>query len=92
MYVDMNVSVGVLRLPGGKYPLLKQLLPLIPHHRVYVEAFGGAAHLLFHKFPAQVEVLNDVDRNIITLQDHQDGAEEIGAVDFPYAIFSPSLS
>jgi integrase len=32
-------------LIGGKFNLLKTLLPLVPPHRTYVEVFGGAANL-----------------------------------------------
>jgi len=50
---------------GGKSPLLKHLLPLIPPHRCYVEPFGGAAWLLFAKEPAPVEVYNDIDGGLV---------------------------
>lgn len=51
---------------GGKYRLLKRLLPLVPDHSVYVEAFAGAAWLLFAKEPARLEVINDADGDLIT--------------------------
>jgi DNA adenine methylase len=46
---------------GGKGKLAARLLPLIPPHRTYVEAFGGGASLLFAKPPSPVEVYNDID-------------------------------
>lgn len=46
---------------GGKSKLVRKLLPLLPPHRVYVEAFGGAAALLLAKPPSPVEVFNDID-------------------------------
>ena len=46
---------------GGKYNLLRALLPLIPQHHIYVEVFGGATSLLFNKPPSPFEVHNDVD-------------------------------
>lgn len=59
----------VLRFPlgyfGGKYHLVNKLLPLLPPHRIYVEAFGGVAHLLFSKQPAYIEVYNDVDSHLV---------------------------
>ena len=33
--------------PGGKTRLLDKLLPLIPEHTLYVEAFGGGLALLY---------------------------------------------
>ena len=52
---------------GGKYNLLKALLPLVPSHHIYVEVFGGAANLLLNKPPSPVEVYNDVDGDIVNL-------------------------
>jgi len=55
--------------PGGKTRLLQHLLPLLsdnPHH-TYVEAFAGAAALLFSREPAKVEVLNDTHGELVRL-------------------------
>ena len=50
---------------GGKWRLLRKLLPLIPDHQTYVEAFGGGATLLLSKSPSAVEVYNDLDSGIV---------------------------
>lgn len=50
---------------GGKGNLVSRLLPLVPGHRIYVEAFGGGASLLFAKAPSPVEVYNDIDRGLV---------------------------
>lgn len=49
---------------GGKYYMLKHLLPLIPPHRTFVEVFAGAAWLSFAKPPSKVEVISDVDQGV----------------------------
>ena len=56
---------AVFRFPGGKFFLVKKLLPLIPPHEVYVEVFGGAANLLFNKPPSKVEVYNDINSELV---------------------------
>ncbi|MCK4243397.1 DNA adenine methylase, partial [Candidatus Bathyarchaeota archaeon] len=52
---------------GGKFNLLKTLLPLIPPHHIYVEVFGGAANLLLNKPPSPVEVYNDIHGELVNL-------------------------
>ena len=52
---------------GGKRRLLKYLLPLIPEHQCYVEAFGGGGAMLFAKEPSKVEVFNDINGELVNL-------------------------
>jgi DNA adenine methylase len=49
---------------GGKQQLVKELLPLIPKHRLYVEAFAGGGALFFAKPPSPSEILNDTNGEI----------------------------
>lgn len=51
---------------GGKSRLRKFIIPLIPSHSCYVEPFCGAAWVLFGKNPSDVEVINDIDKELIT--------------------------
>lgn len=50
---------------GGKQTMLKHMLPLLPPHRIYTETFAGGAALLFAKEPAEVEVLNDLNSELV---------------------------
>jgi DNA adenine methylase len=50
---------------GGKQAMMRHILPLLPHHEVYVEIFGGAGSLLFAKAPAALEVYNDIDSALV---------------------------
>ena len=65
----------LLRYYGGQLFKIKQLLKFIPPHRTYVEVFGGAGHFLILKEPSEVEIYNDIDKNLVTffrvLQDEE---------------------
>lgn len=50
---------------GGKQTMLRHILPLIPRHTLYTEAFCGGCAVLFAKEPADCEVINDVDRSLV---------------------------
>lgn len=52
---------------GGKSRLAKRVIERIPEHRCYCEPFAGAAWMLFRKPESPVEVINDLNRDIITL-------------------------
>lgn len=50
---------------GGKQTMLKHILPLIPAHTIYTEAFCGGAAVLFAKRPARCEVINDLNAEMV---------------------------
>ncbi len=50
---------------GGKQQMLPHILPLIPEHRIYTEAFAGGLAVYWAKDPAAVEVINDIDGEIV---------------------------
>lgn len=50
---------------GGKQKLVSTILPLIPEHRLYTEAFVGGGAIFWAKEPAPVEVINDVNGEIV---------------------------
>jgi len=51
---------------GGKARMAASIVDLLPRHRTYVEAFGGAAAVLCAKPAAVLEVYNDVDAGLVT--------------------------
>ena len=53
-----------LRWFGGKYYLLKHILPF-PKHDIYIEVFGGGATVLLNKIPSKYEVYNDINDRLV---------------------------
>lgn len=51
---------------GGKQTMLPYILPLIPPHKVYTEAFFGGGAVFWAKEKAQVEIINDFNTNVYT--------------------------
>jgi DNA adenine methylase len=56
----------VIGWPGGKRRMLQYLLPLIPAHTAYCEVFFGGGALFFAKPKSHHEVINDIDRDLVS--------------------------
>ena len=52
---------------GAKSRLAKTIISKFPAHQCYVEVFAGAANVFFAKEARGTEVINDLDRDLITL-------------------------
>jgi len=52
---------------GGKRRLADRLIPQFPPHSCYVEVFAGGAALYFLRPPADVEVINDINGDLVNL-------------------------
>jgi len=73
---------------GGKSYMVKHLLPLIPNHQHYVEAYCGGAWLFFAKSPSLIETLNDLNDGVTTFYRvlRNDPSELMRLLEFtPYA-------
>lgn len=61
---------------GSKGKLAKTIINQLPEHCCYVEAFAGAANVFLKKESSKVEVINDINKELITLyrvvQNHLD--------------------
>jgi len=52
---------------GGKSLLANKIIAMIPKHDCYCEVFAGAAWLLFKKEESEVEIINDINTDLVTL-------------------------
>jgi DNA adenine methylase len=50
---------------GGKQLMLRHILPLIPEHKIYSEAFFGGGAVFWAKKPTKVEFINDHNGEVI---------------------------
>jgi len=51
--------------PGGKSRMFKRIQSMMPQHKCYVEGFGGSGAVLLNKEPADVDVYNDLDSDLV---------------------------
>lgn len=50
---------------GGKQNMTKDIIPLIPAHRLYCEPFCGGAAVFFAKPASEMEVINDMNGHVV---------------------------
>ena len=57
----------ILRYHGGKFKLASWVISHFPPHKLYTEAFGGAASVLLRKSRVSTEVYNDLDGQVVNV-------------------------
>jgi DNA adenine methylase len=50
---------------GGKTLMAEKIMPFIPPHKCYIEPFSGSLSLLLEKPPSNVEIANDLNRDVV---------------------------
>lgn len=50
---------------GGKQNMLKDIMPLIPEHNIYIEPYFWGWSLFWAKKQAECEVINDINMNVV---------------------------
>lgn len=85
----------ILKYPGAKWRLAEWVVSLMPVHKSYLEPFFGSGAVFFHKLPAQIETINDLDGEIVNLfrvvRDHPEALERAIALT-PYSRAEYELS
>lgn len=61
------MAMPIIPWIGGKRRLADRIIPQFPKHSCYVEVFAGGAALYFMRPPAEVEVINDVNGELVNL-------------------------
>lgn len=82
---------------GGKLNLVKEILPLIPKHRVYIEPFFGGGAIFFAKSPAEASVINDTNSMVVNFfevakSDFDNLKKKIEATMFSRATYTVALA
>jgi DNA adenine methylase len=52
---------------GGKSRLAETIIKMAPEHSCFVEVFGGAGWVTFKKTPSEVEIINDINKDLTNL-------------------------
>ncbi len=62
--VEFNLTTPITYY-GGKQNMVRHILPLIPDHHVYTEAFFGGGAVFFAKPKSELETINDLNGELV---------------------------
>lgn len=65
--MEPHLATPIIPWIGGKRRLADLLLSRFPAHSCYVELFAGGAALYFMRPPADVEIINDINGELVNL-------------------------
>lgn len=58
---------AVVKYPGSKWSLARWIISFFPEHHSYLEPFFGSGAVLFNKPRSNIETVNDLDDNVVSL-------------------------
>ena len=64
---QLTMASPIIPWMGGKRRLADTIISRFPAHTCYVEVFAGGAALYFLRQPAEVEVINDINGDVVNL-------------------------
>lgn len=81
---------------GGKQNMLKHILPNIPKHRIYTEAFFGGGAVFFAKEPSESEIINDLNTQVmnfyqVCVEDYMSLKQKIESTIFSRATYKVAM-
>ncbi len=62
-----NKKNYLLYYVGGKFRIASWIIAHFIRHKIYVEVFGGAGHILLQKTESYLEVYNDINGDLVNL-------------------------
>ncbi len=82
---------------GGKVKMLKHILPLIPKHSIYTEAFAGGLSVFFAKERVKSEIINDTNAFVsnfyqMLVNDFDNLKQKISATLYDRSIYQVALA
>lgn len=57
----------ILKHPGSKWRMAKDIISYIPEHHSYLKPFFGSGAVFFNKLPSNIETINDLDNRVYLL-------------------------